>query len=615
MRDTMQHGGPDDSGIYIDQPNAVAVGHRRLSILDLSVLGHQPMQFENLSICYNGEVYNYRTIRKDLLEKGYIFDSDSDTEVILKSFHCWGIDAISRFRGMWAFSIWDENKKTITLCRDRMGVKPLYWYHKDGLFLYASELKAFHQHPKFRKSVDMQGLSLYFQYNNITAPHTIFENTYKLLPGHFLTLTKDGEISVKPYWKAIDYVLMKEQNEPLINENDVVDELEEILTDSFMLRLVADVPVGVFLSGGIDSSLVTALIQKNLSRPVRTFTIGFHENGFDEANQAKKISAHLGTEHTEFYCSLKDAFSVIKKLPFLYDEPFGDSSSIPTYLVSKLAREHVTVALSADGGDELFGGYPRYITLSNRMSQLERFLKFRSSFDYGLNSLNQLTYWINNHFNITSPNWQSISSSVDALNRVFNTGNLLHMYDLSNRYFSRNELVALGIKKQISRMDKFDLEDIKFLSLATQMMLIDLETCLADDVLVKVDRATMHVALEGREPFLDNKLVEYALQMPVSYKCGKSTKYILRRVLSRYLPNDIVNAPKKGFEIPLHNWFTKELKNLYVTYLAPSRIKRHGLLNEQTIKYYLDAYIAGKPVSPNKMWLLFTFQQWAEKWL
>lgn len=615
MRDTMQHGGPDDSGIYINQQNAVAVGHRRLSILDLSMLGHQPMQFENLSICYNGEVYNFKTIRNNLLRKGYTFDSDSDTEVILKAFHCWGKNAVSQFRGMWAFSIWDEKEKTLTLCRDRMGVKPLYWYYNDGLFLYASELKAFHKHPKFVKSVDIQGLSLFFQYNNITAPHTIFENTYKLLPGHFLTLSKQGDITVEPYWRAIDYVLANKPNQYLTNETEAIEELEAILTDSFMLRLVADVPVGVFLSGGIDSSLVTALIQKNISRPLRTFTIGFHENGFDEAKQAKKIATHLGTDHTEFYCSSSDAYSVIKKLPFMYDEPFGDSSAIPTYLVSQMAREHVTVALSADGGDELFGGYPRYVTVANRMVRLQKILRMRSILRYGSNSVCKLATSINNHYDIISPNWHRISSLADAMNRVFESGHLLHIYDLSNRYFSQSELVSLGCQKVIGRMNKFNLQEMRSLPVFTQMMLIDLGTCLADDVLVKVDRATMNVALEGREPFLDNKLVEYALNMPIAHKCGKSTKYLLRRVLSKYLPEDVANAPKKGFEIPIHEWFKKELKDLYLEYLAPSRIKRHGLLNERTVEKYLDAYFAGKPVNPHMVWMIFIFQQWAEEWL
>ncbi|MFC1671456.1 asparagine synthase (glutamine-hydrolyzing) [Spirochaetota bacterium] len=362
MRDTMIYGGPDDGGLHFDKNIGLALCHRRLSIIDLSNLGHQPMEFDNLVITFNGEVYNFKDIREDLEKEGYKFESNSDTEVVLKAFHRWGIKCVHKFRGMWAFAIWNKTEKEIILCRDRVGVKPLYWYYKDSLFMFSSELKAFHQHPKFHKEIDELSLSLFFQYGYINAPHSIFKNTYKLEPGHFL-IFKNGNIKKEKYWTLEDYFNKgaDERDKWLKKgENEVADELEHILTKSFKLRMVSDVPVGVFLSGGIDSSLVTALLQKEFTTPLKTFTIGFHEKKYNEAEWAKKVSMHLGTDHTELYCTPKEAYNVIPKLPELYDEPFGDSSAIPTLLVSQLAKRDVKVSLSADGGDEQFYGYERY---------------------------------------------------------------------------------------------------------------------------------------------------------------------------------------------------------------------------------------------------------------
>jgi asparagine synthase (glutamine-hydrolysing) len=371
MRDTLVHGGPDDAGIFIDKDFPVALGHRRLSILDLSSLGHQPMDFENLVITYNGEVYNFKEIRKELEKEGYKFISNSDTEVILKAFHRWGFSAVHKFRGMFASALWDKKDKRLILCRDRIGVKPLYYYYKNGLFMFASELKAFHKHPKFEKRLNLTGLSLYLKYGYIPAPYSIFENVYKLKPGHFLVLDQKGNIEEFPYWKVEDYFLKgKEEKDKWLkrSEEELAQELEEILTESFKLRLVSDVPVGMFLSGGIDSSTVCALLSKEGIK-LKTFTIGFYEKEYSEAGYAKKVAEYLGTEHTELYFTPKEAFEIIPKLPEIYDEPFGDSSAIPTYLVSRLARSQVKVSLSADGGDEQFCGYTRYWVISDRLSK------------------------------------------------------------------------------------------------------------------------------------------------------------------------------------------------------------------------------------------------------
>ncbi|MCX6723491.1 MAG: asparagine synthase (glutamine-hydrolyzing), partial [Candidatus Staskawiczbacteria bacterium] len=364
MTDILSYRGPDDSGIYIDEKNNVGFGHRRLSILDLSSAGHQPMSDdnENIWVTFNGEIYNFKEIRKELENKGHRFKSNSDTEVIVKSYEEWGIEAVKKYRGMFAFAIWDKTKEKLFLVRDRAGVKPLYYYHKDNLFLFSSELKSFHQHPKFEKEINFDALALFLQFGYILAPHTIFQDAYKLNPGHYLEIDKNGSLKEIKYWDITDYYLEKPINKP---EDEIEKELEQILIESFNYRMVSDVPVGVFLSGGIDSSLVAALLQTNSKNSIKTFTIGFNEKEYNEAPYAKKIARHLKTDHNEIYCTSKDALEIIPKLSEIYDEPFGDSSSIPTYLVSKFARQQVKVALSADAGDELFCGYSRYELLNN----------------------------------------------------------------------------------------------------------------------------------------------------------------------------------------------------------------------------------------------------------
>ncbi|MEL6944065.1 MAG: asparagine synthase (glutamine-hydrolyzing), partial [Bacteroidota bacterium] len=352
MRDTMTYGGPDDAGIFVDQN--VALGHRRLSILDLSSAGHQPMLWQNYAIVYNGEIYNFKEIRAALEKQGYHFETNTDTEVILKGFHYWGKEVVKRFRGMFAFAIWDKVERKLLLCRDRVGVKPLYWYWKDGLFLFASELKAFHEHPDFDKSLNHDAIALYLQQGYIHAPHSVFQYAHKLKGGQFLEIDDHQEIKISTYWDAEE--LYKNSMVDIRPEEKIEEELEQLLAESFQLRMVADVPVGMFLSGGIDSSLVTSMIQHHSNQQVKTFTIGFHDQERNEAHHAKEVAEHIGTDHTELYCTEKDFLEILPAFNTFYDEPFGDSSGIPTYLVSKLAREQVTVSLSADGGDELFGG-------------------------------------------------------------------------------------------------------------------------------------------------------------------------------------------------------------------------------------------------------------------
>jgi len=617
MRDTLIHGGPDDAGIFIDKDFPVALGHRRLSILDLSPLGHQPMEFENLVITYNGEVYNFKEIRKELEEEGYKFISNSDTEVILKAFHRWGFSAVHKFRGMFAFAMWDKKDKKLILCRDRIGVKPLYYYYKNGLFMFASELKAFHKHPKFEKKLNLTGLSLYLKYGYIPAPYSIFENVHKLKPGHFLALDQKGNIEEFPYWKVEDYFLKgKEEKDKWLrrSEEELAQELEEILTESFKLRLVSDVPVGMFLSGGIDSSTVCALLSKEGIK-LKTFTIGFYEKEYNEAEYAKKVAEYLGTDHTELYCTSKEAFEIILKLPEIYDEPFGDSSAIPTYLVSRLARAQVKVSLSADGGDEQFCGYNIYRLISERISKLSR-IPFSGLLSMVLEFIHpDIALKLYNAFKPVLPKYTNFRDKFAKLRNVLKAEGVIEQYDLAVSYFLEDDLKLLGIEP----LDKKRLKDwflVDELDILSSMMLLDLKTYLPDDILVKVDRATMSVALEGREPFLDHKIVEWTSQLPVEFKYKNGvSKYLLRKVLYKYIPKELVERPKQGFGVPIYEWFKKELRELYMEYLNEERIKEEGLFNHLEVKKLLDDYLSDRGVNHNKLWLLFVFERWMGKWM
>lgn len=617
MRDTLVHGGPDDAGIFVDKDFPVALGHRRLSILDLSPLGHQPMEFENLVITYNGEVYNFKEIKRELEKEGYKFISNSDTEVILKAFHRWGFSAVHKFRGMFALALWDKKDKKLILCRDRIGVKPLYYYYKDGLFMFASEIKAFHKHPKFEKKLNITGLSLYLKYGYIPAPYSIFENVRKLKPGHFLVLDQKGNIEEFPYWKVEDYFLKgKEEKDKWLkrSEEELAQELEEILTESFKLRLVSDVPVGMFLSGGIDSSTVCALLSKEGIK-LKTFTIGFYEKEYNEAEYAKKVAEHLGTEHTELYCTSKEAFEIIPKLPEIYDEPFGDSSAIPTYLVSRLARSQVKVSLSADGGDEQFCGYTTYWLISERISKLSK-IPFSGLLSMVLEFIHPDTALkLYNAFKPVLPKYTNFRDKYIKLRNVLKAKGVIEQYDLALSYFLEEDLKPLGIEPS----EKKDLKDwalVDSLDPLASMMLLDLKTYLPDDILVKVDRATMSVALEGREPFLDHRIVEWTSQLPVEFKYKNGvSKYLLRKVLYKYIPKELVERPKQGFGVPIYEWFKKELRELYMEYLNVERIKKEGLFNHLEVKRLLEDFLSDRGVNHNKLWLLFVFEIWRGRWM
>jgi len=622
MRDALTYRGPDDAGAYIDPEHNVGLGHRRLSILDLSPLGHQPMSNDNESIwtTYNGEVYNFKEIREDLTKKGYNFKSNSDTEVVVKAYEEWGVDCVHKFIGMFAIAIWDKRQKKLYLLRDRAGVKPLYYYHKDGLFLFGSELKALMIHPDFEKDVDFNILPLYLRYGYIPAPFTIFKNTYKLRPGHYLCVS-DNNISEVKYWDIVDFYL----KDPIdASEDEISDELESLLIDSFKYRLVSDVPVGIFLSGGIDSTALTALLQKNTNTQLKTFSIGFYEDEYDEAKWSKKIANHLDTDHTEYYLSVKDSFNIIERLPEIYDEPFADNSGIPTYLISRLTRQDVTVALSADGGDELFCGYKRFRDL-NYLNSL--FLKFpsyiRNSIIKTLNAVSadkvDQLYRVSKFILPHVANFKDRYSKVRNILCESNNGDFENLYKIAVSVWMPEDLKRL-MSANHNLMFKTYFEDtfqrLRGQDFLTRMMAADFKTYMVDDILTKVDRATMSVGLEGRDPFLDHRLAEYVARIPLSlkYKNGVS-KYILRKILYKYVPKSLLERPKRGFAVPLHKWLKGDLSALLGHYLNEHKLRKEGIFNASVIASWVKDYMSGSSINVNKLWSLLMFEMWKERWL
>lgn len=606
MRDELSYRGPDDAGIFISENANIGLAHRRLSIIDLSSSGHQPMPSENknLWIVSNGEIYNFKEIRKDLEKKGYNFRSNSDTEVVLKSYQDKGKEAVREFRGMFSFAILDKEKEKLILCRDRAGVKPLYYYFERGLFIFASGIRAIISHPRVKKEINFDALALFLKFGYIPAPHSIFKNIYKLEPGYFLEIDKQGHIKKDKYWDVVDFYLKKSNYGK--SEKNVEEELEKILIDSFKLRLVSDVPVGIFLSGGIDSTLVTALLAKNTNYSLKTFTIGFQEQEYNEAGYAKKIANYLGTEHHEMLCTQKEALDIIPKLPEIYDEPFGDSSAIPTYLLSQFTRKQVKVSLSADGGDEIFCGYNHYKLINDIFCRIN---KIPSIF------LNPTVLSQGAKLFLKSLNLQN---KIRKINKAIeNKKDLRYVFTTINSYWLKDEIIDL-LTNDFSFPETFfnDFKRIKDLDPITQMQAIDFKTYLPSDILTKVDRATMAVGLEGRDPFLDQNIIEYAAKLPLKFKYQKKqTKYILKKILAKHLPKELFKEPKKGFGVPIDLWFKDKLKPLLKEYLNPKKIEQEKIFNRKIIEKELNDYFSDRSNCVDRLWLILIFEMWKEKWL
>lgn len=614
MTDTLSHRGPSDAGVVLveNEMYQVGLGHRRLSIIDLSILGHQPFYDDTNSaaIIFNGEIYNYKAIKEQLIAAGVNFRSNSDTEVVLKSFQLWGKEAIKQFIGMFAFAIYDFKKHKIFIYRDRAGVKPVYYYQKDGLFMFSSELKAFHKHPQFSKSINRDAFAMYMQYGYVPTPHAIFEHTYKLKPGHLLEIDLVKQfVEEEEYWNVLEAY-----NKPKLNisEQEAEEETENLLKSAFEYRMVADVPVGVFLSGGYDSSIVAAMLQSNRTEKIKTFTIGFHEKGFNEAEYAKVVANHLGTDHTEYYCTQKDALDIIPKLPVIFDEPFGDSSAIPTTLVSKLAREQVTVSLSADAGDEIFGGYNKYM---DALKYYRLFSKFPRRMNTYISQM--MDFFPAKKIPLTSKVY-NFESRYEKMKVLLGAKSVVNTMQYISQQLTKKEIdsfVKGGINEPHIYFDDFNAIN-RFNDDINKMLVIDYKTYMIDDILVKVDRATMSVSLEGREPLLDHRIVEFVAQLPSSLKIKDGNKkYLLKKITHKYLPKSIMDRPKMGFGVPIVQWFNKELREYFNEYLNPERLKRHGMYDSEEVGRWLKDYTSGKNVDVTRLWFILMFEMWYDEWM
>jgi len=609
MKETLAHRGPDDSGLYISKRKNLAFGHTRLSIIDLSEKGSQPMSNDNgdIWVSFNGEIYNFMEIREELSALGTSFKSSSDTEVIVKSYEKWGIRCLERFIGMFAIAIWDERNEVLYLVRDRIGVKPLYYYKSENLLLFGSELRALIKHPSFRKEIDSEAVSLFLKYSYIPCPKTIYKNCFKLDPGHYLTVSKNNFTKDK-YWDISDYYLGVKSRP---DENAVLDELERLMIDSFRLRLVSDVPVGMFLSGGIDSSLVTALLQSHSSEKIKTFTIGFYEQNRNEAENAKKIAGYLGTEHREHYFSESEAAELVSKLPEIFDEPFGDNSALPTYLISNYAVNNVKVALSADGGDELFGGYQRYLKLY-RIFNSPGFMSFLYKHAGSVLEHSDLKKLFGNKY-------EKISRFL-KLHNLRSDCESLKAYDLLSSYWEEREISELmaitATQGNYNNFEAYFTGQFETMDLISKMMLTDAKTYLPDFILTKVDRCSMSVSLEAREPFLDHRLIEFIAKLPVDLKIQNgTTKVLARKILKKYIPEEYISTRKQGFGIPVNKWLrSADFQNFINEYLNEDKISRDGIFNPATVARYKKEFYDYNISHGQRIWNLLMFQMWKAKW-
>lgn len=601
MREALAHRGPDMTGLWCD--GALAFGHRRLSIVELSPLGHQPMLSadQRFVICFNGEVFNFLELRRELEALGHRFAGHSDTEVMLAACCAWGVrGAVQRFVGMFAFALWDRQERLLHLVRDRIGIKPLYIGRtQDGDFLFASELKAFPAHPGFSRRVNPDAVAAFLKYGYVPAPLSIYRDASKLKPGHILTLASpaDNLTATAPFW-SLDAVA--EQGAAAPFEGDVgeaEDALDTLLRDAVRLRMIADVPLGAFLSGGVDSSLVVSLMQAQSMRPVQTFTVGFTETRYNEATHARHIAQHLGTAHTELILTPTQVMAVIPRLPGMYDEPFADSSQIPTFLVSELARRHVTVSLSGDGGDELFGGYSRYR---------------RCELAWG--AVGWLPRWARGALaqGMRAP---AALSDVGHASRIGKVADWLGAAGPETMY--ERLVVATPDPRGLLRREAAEDYTIRRLvslgasrPLVARFMFADTKVYLPDDLLAKLDRATMAVSLEGRVPLLDHRVVEWAWRLPIQLRRSKS---LLKRVLARYVPRPLFERPKMGFEVPLAAWLRGPLRDWATGSLTSGEFGGDGLFDRGAVAAAWHRVVAGHRET-SLIWNLLMFEEWRRHW-
>lgn len=610
MTQQLVHRGPDDSGVWCDAARGVGLGHRRLSIVDLSAAGHQPMMSAcgRYTMIYNGEFYNHRLVRNELAARGIAFRGTSDTEVLLAAISVWGLDeTLSRVNGMFAIALWDHARHELTLVRDRLGIKPVYYGVQRDVLLFGSELKALRAHSAFQAEIDRSALTLFLRSNYIPAPLSIYQGICKLPPGTCVTFSRGNEGTgplqsrLQPYWDALEIAERKRNAIRDIAPDEVVTELHDLLYDAVGLRMEADVPLGAFLSGGIDSSTIVALMQAQSSRPIQTFSMGFDQREFDEAAFARTIAEHLKTDHHEHYVSSQQARDVIPLLPTMFDEPFADSSQIPTFLVSQLARRHVTVSLSGDGGDELFGGYSRYETMAKLWSKIGGTVLPAP--------LRRAAAWAI-RCGVPRTGGGRLFRKARTAADFLEMDDRRAMYLRLNTHWKHPEDVVLGgilphalltDADQVPRRDEF----------FEEMMLVDAVTYLPDDILTKVDRASMAVSLEARVPLLDYRVYEWSWGIPFESKVrAGEAKWPLRRVLERYVPLSLFDRPKVGFGVPLETWLRGPLRDWAEDLLEERKLTQQGFFRPQPIRQLWEDHLSGRNDWHYYLWDVLMFQAW-----
>ena len=620
------HRGPDHQGKWFDPVSNVGLGHCRLAILDLSPQGHQPMQSADgrYVLTFNGEIYNFAELKADLACLGHSFRSTSDTEVMLAALSEWGLEAaIRKFVGMFAFALWDRADKSLYLCRDRFGEKPLYYGWLGQTLVFGSEIKALQAHPQWQGQIDRQSLTLFLRHSYIPAPYSIYQDVYKLPPGTLLRLqtpSPSPRPTPQPYWSMATATTAGQQSPFEGNANEAVEHLDQLLRTTIRQQMVADVPLGAFLSGGIDSSTVTALMQAQSSRPIKTFTVGFHEADYNEAEVAKMVARHLGTDHTELYVTAKEAQAVIPQLPALYDEPFADPSQIPTFLIAQLARQQVTVSLSGDGGDEIFGGYNRYLWAGRiwqqvggippRVRQAIAQLITRRSPQSWNHTWKQLSPLLPKSLNQRLPGEKlhklAIALASDSQEDMYRR--------LVSQWQSPTDLV-LGVKQEPSTPLTEPSQWPEQQDFIPWMMYLDTITYLPDDILAKVDRAAMGVSLETRIPFLDHQVVEFVSTLPLSFKIRQGQgKWLLRQVLYRYVSPALIERPKMGFSVPIGNWLRGPLRDWAAALLDADRLQREGFLNADLVQQQWQRHLSGQENLQYPLWNVIIFQAWLENY-
>ncbi|MFA0378574.1 asparagine synthase (glutamine-hydrolyzing) [Vibrio sp. 10N.222.54.A3] len=611
MNNSLYHRGPDSDGVWVDANVGLALGHRRLAIQDLSPSGHQPMDARSgrYVMVFNGEVYNHLELRKEL---GSIeWHGHSDTETILACIDRWGfVDTLKKLTGMFAIVLWDKKEQKIHLARDRMGEKPLYYAIHNNVLIFGSELKALKQHPSFNADIDRDSLCLYMRHNCIPAPYSIYKNTFKLMPASYLTIYCNWQMKTDTYWSATDVVNKNSEQAFTGSPEEAVKTLTDKLSKAVKQQAISDVPLGAFLSGGIDSTSIVALMQNQTQGQVKTFTMGFDSKAYNEAEHAKVVAKHLGTDHTEMYVTPKDAMDVIPSLHEIYDEPFADSSQIPTFLVSKLTKSKVTVALSGDGGDELFAGYNRHKlahTMWPKVTKLPGFA--RNIAAKGIKAFSPSQLDMLNHALPPSYKMRLLGDKFHKAANVIGAHDEAGLYLNLVSQWKKPENVVLGSKEPSTIITSNQLSDS--LNTSHRMMALDMMTYMPDDILTKVDRASMAVSLETRVPMLDHNVVEFAWSLPLAIKLKDGVgKWPLRQMLYQYVPKKLIERPKMGFGIPLDEWLRGPLREWAEELLHPERLNKEGYFNQKLVTEAWCSHLSGKATYTQELWCVLMFQQW-----